>query len=217
MSKQLIFDLPVETGFGREDYFVSPANQLAVGSVADWQNWANGRLVLTGQTGSGKTHLLSIWAKDLDAEVLSSDEVTLWRPKAFARPIAIDGLSQSVDEDALFLMLNHLQAQELPVMITALKDVAFLGLSLPDLISRLDGSSKVTLNAVDDTLLSAVFLKLMTDRQLVCAPDVAIYALTRVERSLDTVKKLVDRLDHLSLQKKKAVTKHLVGEVLGDL
>ncbi|MEM0978094.1 MAG: chromosomal replication initiator DnaA, partial [Pseudomonadota bacterium] len=68
MADQLVLKLPVRTAFGRDDYFVSEANALAVDVVRDWKTWANGRLILSGPAGSGKTHLLSIWAADVGAE-----------------------------------------------------------------------------------------------------------------------------------------------------
>ncbi|MEM9715413.1 MAG: chromosomal replication initiator DnaA [Pseudomonadota bacterium] len=217
MPDQLIFDLPVATAFGRADYFVSEANALAVAQIGDIENWVNGRLILSGPSGAGKTHLLSIWASDRNAECLGPDDIADWQPKAFARPVAIDGLRPGMAQDALVLMLNQLKASGQPVLMTADARVSDVGLTLPDLTSRLTASSHAALSAVDDVLLQAVFLKQASDRQLAMGPDIIDYALARSERSLETVKNLIAKIDHLSLQQKKPVTKRLVGEALAEL
>lgn len=217
MNNQLVFDLPVETAFGREDYFVSGANSLAVAQVEDPSIWTNGRLVLTGPSGSGKSHLLSIWAEDTNAEILDGQAVAGWEPKAFTRPIAIDNIDSAVDQTALFHLLNHLRAENQPVLMTALQGPTQLGLTLPDLVSRLEASTYVSLGSVDDVLLQAVLLKQFDDRQLVLDPNLLAFALERTERSLSMVKKLVLRLDQMSLQRKKAVTKRLMSEAIAAL
>jgi len=214
MTDQLILDFPVETAFGREDYFVSDANRLAVAQVRDWNAWVNGRLVLNGPEGSGKSHLLSVWAEEVGAERLSGQDVGYWQPKAFARAIAIDDLPADVDQTALFLLLNQMRAEGRPVMIAVHRPISVLGLDLADLVSRLEASSLTSLKAVDDMLLQAIFLKQVLDRQLQIAPDIPGFALARIERSPLMIKKLVAKMDQLSLQHKKAVTKRLVSAAI---
>jgi len=217
MTQQLVFDLPVHTGFGRADYFVSEANALAVAQVEDWANWTNGRLFLSGPAGSGKSHLLSIWADDVGAEVLAARDIANWQPKAFPRAVAIEDVTADTHQETLVLLINHIRAQDKPVLLTAETGPKGLGLTLQDLISRLEASTQVSLQAIDDTLFQAVFIKQITDRQLVLEPDLLDFALRRTERSLTMVKKLVERLDQLSLQKKKAVTKRLMSEAITAL
>ena len=48
MTEQLVFDLPVETAFGRDDFFTSDANSVAVQAIENWQDWPLGKLVLVG-------------------------------------------------------------------------------------------------------------------------------------------------------------------------
>ncbi|MEM0978502.1 MAG: chromosomal replication initiator DnaA, partial [Pseudomonadota bacterium] len=193
------------------------ANALAVDVVRDWKTWANGRLILSGPAGSGKTHLLSIWAADVGAERVRPEAVSSWRPKSPAVPLAIEDLSQTADQHALVLLLNQMAADGLPVLLSSNPPPKDLGFALPDLVSRIESSSHVTLGAVDDALLNAVFLKLASDRQLTFDPGVVPFTLARVERSLSSLKNLVAKLDHMSLQRQKPVTKRLVGDAIATL
>ncbi|MEO1561877.1 MAG: hypothetical protein AAFR98_00440 [Pseudomonadota bacterium] len=217
MPDQLVFDLPIETAFDREDYFVSDANALVVEQVRDWKNWVNGRLVLCGPTGSGKSHLASIWASDVEAEIVMPNEVSDWRPKAFARPVMIDPVDADISEQSLLFLLNAMKEKALPVLCVMDTPPARSAIVLPDLKSRLEASSLAELKAVDDGLIGAVLLKLMDERQLIVDPDVVAFALKHAERDLTAVKKLVEMLDRLSLQHKKAVTKRLVSDAIAKL
>lgn len=57
MKGQLAFDLPIRPALSREDFFISPANALALASLDGWRDWPRGKMVLVGPRGSGKTHL----------------------------------------------------------------------------------------------------------------------------------------------------------------
>ncbi len=64
MARQLVFDLPPQTAMGRDDFFASPANELALAQIGAPAGWPQGKLVLCGPAGSGKTHLAHLWAED---------------------------------------------------------------------------------------------------------------------------------------------------------
>ena len=68
MVKQLIFDLPVKTAFGRADFFVSDSNETAVKMLTRVGSDAPVALILVGESGAGKSHLARIWADDCGAE-----------------------------------------------------------------------------------------------------------------------------------------------------
>ena len=57
-----MLDLPARPALAREDFFVSPANALALAQVDRWPDWPSGRLALAGPEGAGKTHLVHVWA-----------------------------------------------------------------------------------------------------------------------------------------------------------
>ena len=51
MSEQLVFDLPIKTAFGREDFYVSSSNTSAVKIIENWATWPLSKLILTGPSG----------------------------------------------------------------------------------------------------------------------------------------------------------------------
>ena len=90
MSEQLIFDLPQKTAFGREDFFVSPSNDLAVRTIENWQDWPLGKLVLCGPKGSGKSHLAHIWAEDVGAIAVNAKVLAYERLETLAQqPVVV--------------------------------------------------------------------------------------------------------------------------------
>ena len=75
MAEQLIFDFPRKTAFGRDDFFVSDANQWAVDAIEGWVNWPLGKLILVGPSGAGKIHLARIWCDMSGAQIITVAEL----------------------------------------------------------------------------------------------------------------------------------------------
>ena len=73
--EQLSFDLSARPALGREDFFVSEANAVALAMVDAWRDWPTGKFLLLGEPGSGKTHLAHVWAHQADARLMSSFDV----------------------------------------------------------------------------------------------------------------------------------------------
>ena len=107
MARQLSFDLPVRPALGREDFFVSPGNAMAVALLDGWRNWAGGKLVLYGPEGSGKTHLAHVWASQTGARILPAAELTAGAvPELAQGPVAVEDVPQTAgsaeQQNALF-------------------------------------------------------------------------------------------------------------------
>ena len=95
MAEQLGLDLPARAALGRDDFFVSNANAMALALVESWPNWAANKLAIIGPEGSGKTHLASVWAAQsgariIEATALSKDIVPdlAQTPVSLAPPLA---------------------------------------------------------------------------------------------------------------------------------
>ncbi|MGO4916242.1 chromosomal replication initiator DnaA [Pseudogemmobacter sp. W21_MBD1_M6] len=223
MPQQLTFDLPGRAALGRDDFYVSPANAVAVATVTDWAHWPNGKLVLAGQTGSGKTHLAHVWAVEAAATVVPARDLTLDRVDTLAAQshVVIEDVpliaGQAEPEQALFHLHNLLQAGGGALLLTGTDAPTRWRLALPDLASRMQGTSVVTLDPPDDALLAAVLLKLFSDRQLAVSPALIGYLLRRMERSFAAAQTIVQTLDQRALREGRAIGQSMAAEVLDNL
>jgi len=221
MAQQMTFNLPVRTALGREDFFVSPANALALKMLENWPKWPNHKLALIGPTGSGKTHLTQVWANDTGASIISArDLASADIPLLAETPVAVEDIPEITDDTpaqtALFHLHNLAAANGTPLLLTA--DIApnHWALSLPDLQSRMTAATITILSPPDDALLSAVLVKLFTDRQINVQPDLIAYLLKRMDRSFDAAGQLVTALDQAALSQRRPITRNLAATVLDN-
>lgn len=216
MARQLAFDLPVRPALGREDFFVSPANELALAAL-DSGGWPHGKILLLGPDGAGKSHLAKVWAGDVHARVVTAaDLATLPLPDPAAMVVEdADHIAGDLSaETALFHLHNHLTAARAPLLITARRGPTHWGLTLPDLKSRMEATAVAEILPPDDALLSAVCVKHFSDRQLQVSPNLIKWLIRHIDRSFAAARKAVAALDEASLQRGRPVTRALAAEVL---
>lgn len=226
MSDQLAFNLPAREALARDSFFVSPSNRLAVATLDNADGWPSGKLVLTGPKGAGKTHLAHVWAGERGATILpaadlaGADIPTL----AAARFVVVEDAdqiphlpNQRETEEAFFHLHNLLLAEGGRLLITATAAPHHWGLGLPDLASRMDGTTVAKLNEPDDALLSAMLVKQFDDRQLAVPAALIPYLVKRITRSAQAVRDVVAALDTAALQARKPVSQKLAAQVLDNL
>lgn len=220
MSRQLSFDLPAKPALGRDDFFVSPANALAVAMIDLSRSWTDGKLVLCGPEGAGKTHLAHVWAASdgariVDARALPGADLT----GLAAGPVAVEDVPRIADDrpaqEALFHLHNLALAGGQRLLMTGRGAPNLWRLSLPDLQSRIDAAQVARLDPPDDALLAAVLAKLFADRQITPKPDVIPYLLGRIDRSFAEAARVVARLDRLALSEKRDLTRNLAARGIG--
>lgn len=215
--QQLLFDLAVRQAVGREDFFVSPANELALRKIDAWQNWAGGKLVLTGPKASGKSHLVAVWAEMTGAQILEASDVD----GPVSGPVAVENVDHiagdGAREEALFHLHNYAQSEQQPLLMTGQDGPGLWGIKLPDLASRILAADVVALGEIDDALLSAVLVKLFDDRQLNVGPDVITFLTSRIDRSFAQAEIVVATLDQASMRDKRRITTRFAGEVLNAM
>jgi len=221
MAQQMIFDLPVKTAHGRDDFFISPTNALAVKMLEDWPKWPDNKLALVGPVGSGKTHLTQVWAAEIGATVTAAlDLAKTDIPMLAAAPAAIEDIrniaTNAAAQEALFHLHNLMHETGTPLLLTADMAPNHWALSLPDLQSRMSATAVTTLPAPDDALLSAVLIKLFADRQIEVQPKLIAYLIKRMERSFDAAGALVAALDKAALSERRAISISIAAQVLDN-
>jgi chromosomal replication initiation ATPase DnaA len=199
---------------------VAPCNELALGWIDKWPDWPAPALIIYGPEGAGKSHLLSVWAEQ--SEAIAPENFAGVLPDAVrnAKAIAIDnadGALSAETQEYLFHLYNQKKEQGGSILITARKPPKDWALTLPDLRSRLLSVPAVEVGAPDDVLLSALLVKLFSDRQLNIPEDLIPYLLPRMERSFAAARNLVDALDQVALREKKPITTTLARQVIESL
>ena len=101
------------------------------------------------------------------------------------------------------------------ILITSSHKINNINFKFNDLPSRLKTFSFLEINNPDDEMLINVLTKLLLDKQfIVNSNDIFEYILRRVERSYKGIYNIVDKLDVLSLEKKRQLTIPLIKEIL---
>src|SRR5690606_12761720 len=134
------------------------------------------------------------------------------------RPILIDDIDAGpIDEQGLFHLVNAVRGAGSHMLLTARRFPSAWGVHLADLASRLKAAATVEIHEPDDLLLAGVLTKLFADRQVEVEPHVVHYLERRIERSLATAMRVVERLDRAALEQKARITRALAAEVVGAM
>jgi DnaA family protein len=200
-----------------------PSAAAHSGTVLDEFIW------LWGESSVGCSHLLQ--AVCHDAELLGLRAFYLdFSRNAALHPDVLSGLEtmglvclDSVDELAgqpdwelaLFNFYNRMSEYQTPLLIGAHAPPQQLGFKLPDLTSRMQSAAQFHLQMISDDE-KAVALKLRAEcRGFELSDDVARYLVSRSERSMTQLLKVLTLLDKQSLSSQRKVTIPLLKSVMG--
>lgn len=223
--------IPLALRFGPDqqlDSFLgSPAVVAAVGAIArgDSGDW----LYLAGPAGSGKTHLLLAAcaqaqrlarpAAYLPLAALAGQLGAMLEGQSPASLVCLDGLDaiagRREDEVALFHFHNAARQSGGCLLYSASAMPAALGITLPDLVSRLEQCTRLALSPPDEAARREILRGRAARRGLELDDAVLDYLFRRVGRDLATLTGLLDRLDRASLASQRRITVPFVKSVLG--
>lgn len=215
-ARQLPLELGHRTGLSREELIVTGANRQAAALIDRWPDWEANVVVLAGPAGSGKSHLAAIWAGRAGALALPPAAIEAFLEEAQpGRPVLVDDADAAgLDEPGLFHLINMVRGSATHLLLTARRFPASWGVALPDLDSRLKAAPVVEILEPDDLLLAAVITKLFADRQVEVEPHVVQFLVRRMERSLSTAIRVVERLDRTALERQTRITRALAAETI---
>ncbi len=214
--RQLVLALNHAVSFAREDFLCGPSNAAALTLVERWPDWPDRIVALVGPQGSGKSHLAAIWAEAAGARVLAAKLLTdIDPPVALATgALVVEDLDPaSLDERALFHLINLAREQGATVLITARTSPAGFPVTIRDLASRLRALPGVALAPPDDVLLRSLIVKLAADRQLAVDEALVNYLANRIERSFVAAHAAVVHLDEEAMRQHRPVTRALAAEL----
>ena len=215
---QLPLSLSFPTHEDACEFFITQANELAVGWLQKWPEWTPPyqSLNIYGPTGCGKSLLGDVFAQRSQAHRFVSlthfDRQFCETKTAFV----LDGVLQNQDwqEEALFHFINYLAETGKSALFLSQVPLAQISWSLADLSSRMRALSAQAVQLPDDELLAALLDKYFQQRRCQVVPEVMDYILPRMERSYEAVAKMAIAIDEASLAAKKPVTKALVRSLL---
>ncbi|EJF76870.1 hypothetical protein ME7_00620 [Bartonella birtlesii LL-WM9] len=218
---QLPLNFSYNPVFKFDDLVITESNRMAFQLVDYWPNWSLPIAVLVGKEGSGKTHFSRVWAQKANALSLHCNEIDQAVAMAsLGRSFLIEDIDVGeISETGLFHLINSVKQANLDkgkatLLITARTVPSTWNLKLNDLKSRLNSVMLVEINQPDDALLRAVAFKLFSDKQIIVHPDAIYYLVSRCERSLFSLRRIIDSVDRLALQRKSKITRAVISEVL---
>ena len=208
MINQKSFNYHFNNNFIENNYFVNSSNFNAFSGVIknDFKN-----LFLYGPNKSGKSFLGQIWMKKNNAIRLNNDLKIILDTKL---NVLVDDLMNHNQEE-IFYLVNNCILNNLKILIisnTKINDISF---RYEDLSSRLKTFNSYEIEKPDDEMLITILTKLLTEKQFIInSNEIFDYILRRIDRSYQAVYEIVNKLDEISLDKKRQLTIPLIKEIL---
>ena len=210
--KQTTFEYNILPKHNIENFYVSEANIDAYNFIINKNNLIN-YSILYGPSKSGKTHLGVIWKEMNNAVVYYNENFNDFIQSN--KNIFIDNFLEDLNEENLFHLINHCFNNELKILLCTDKLISNYIFELKDLSSRLKSFNFIEIKKPDDELIVNLIYKLLYDKQIIIHnSEIFSYLLKRINRTYKDIYLLVDKIDKLSLEKKRELTVPLIKELI---
>jgi chromosomal replication initiation ATPase DnaA len=217
VSDQLPLPFPHQPAYAAADFLEAPSNEAALAWLGRTADWPDHRLALWGEPGCGKTHMLRLWAGRRGAALMVGPALQGLTTLPEGGGIALDDADATADERTLLHLLNAAREARLPVLLAARTPPARWPVRLPDLDSRLRAVTAVEIMPPEESLLRALLLRLLADRQLAVTASLQAWLLLRLPRSPAALREAVARLDQAGLAAGGAVTRPIAAGVVAAM
>ena len=129
--------------------------------------------------------------------------------------IFVDNFLEDLNEENLFHLINHCFNNELKILLCTDQFISNYIFELNDLSSRLKSFNFIEIKKPDDELIVNLINKLLYDKQIIINnSEIFSYVLRRINRTYKDIYLLVDKIDKLSLEKKRELTVPLIKELI---
>jgi len=219
MEKQLALDVQLKD-FSTFDNFIAGDNRESVDKIRQVVAGENiAVLYFWAPAGCGKTHLLQAACRS----AAGMDKRPLYIPLADENSLSPEILSGASDfafvciddldtivgnaewERALFTLFEEMRGQA-PLVVTAKANPRSLGLSMPDLMTRLGSDLVYQLQPLSDQKKIEALQLRATQLGFELADEVGRYVLNRYPRDTHALFSLLDKLDKASLETQRRIT-----------
>ena len=206
MNSQKSFNFYFKNEINELNYFVNKTNFYAFNGLINNETQFS---FLYGPNKSGKSFLSHIWLNKNNGFKLKKNIKILNN-----KNILIDDF-QSFDEENLFHVVNNCILNNVKILVTSNTKINEINFKYNDLSSRLKTFSSFQINQPDDEMLITILTKLLIEKQFIINKnDIFEFILRRVNRSYQGIHDIVNKLDILSLEKKRQLTIPLIKEIL---
>ena len=210
MSYQKIFNYQFSSKNDHQNYFVNHTNQKAYDLTILEKN--NQNIFLFGPKKSGKSYLASLWKDRNNAISYNNNLSKIIETK---KNVVIDDVLGISSDENLFHLINHCKLNHLKMYFVSSTDINTYNFKFKDLYSRLREFIYVEIKSPDDEMCKMFMIKLFSDKQIIIKnKEIFDFIFKRLNRTYLDIYIFVERLDRLSLQKKRQLTIPLIKEII---
>jgi len=210
MSDQQYFNYKFSKLKDDENFFVNSTNQNAYNLISDINFKQN--IFLYGPRKSGKTQLINIWKEKNDALIYKDNLIEIVNS---TKNVAIDDVLEFKSEEEMFHIINHCKSFNLKIFSTSSLELNTYNHNLNDFYSRLKSFYYIDIKQPDDEMCKIIMTKLFYEKQIIVKNnEIFNFIFNRINRTYSDIYSVIDKLDVLSLEKKKQLTIPLIKEIL---
>ena len=213
--KQQAIRFEFRKAYNRGDYIVGNSNIDAVKWIDTYPKWKYRGIIIEGPNSSGKSHLVRVWQKKSNCNIFNYDQVNKEEINTKEnKNIAIENIEKIINYEFFLHLINYKKEKKLNFLLTSRTSILELNINLNDLKSRLLEMPKVRISFPTDEILKGLILKLLKDNGGDIDSKLLNFIIMRIERSYEGVYNFIQKLNKVSLEKKKNISMSIIKEVL---
>ena len=226
INKQMALPLKFKSIKNRENYLVSNCNLEAIKLIENFTFWQNKKkinsipaAIIYGPKGSGKTHLSSILKQKIDCIYLTSLSKNCLEQVTEGKNFILDDFvpGKNFPTELVMHFMNQVTYKEGSILLLSRLSPFQMDWDLDDLNSRIRSLVSSEIKLPDDVLLYSFIVKYSNEKNLFIGDKKLIYILERLDRSFQSVIKVINNLDKLSLEFSQKVTYKNIKMILDNL